>query len=226
MPKNSTSVALEKIEGWDLLEQAELETVLTNDAIAVEARQGELQNKLKFGKALIEIKAVLEPKRGLWMAYLKHRFHMSIPTAYRYIERVEKAEAKLPKPVVNLAIKLGYDINPKNIENTRPPQTNDHQEIIRYLDRVTLIRPPKPSSTEQSPDEFLKNGLNCVILGWDKLPQNPRSRANTLRTYIGMLMTQFGISNPTTFDPVAIPDHLRVFRGRPRLDRMKKANAA
>lgn len=222
MPK-STSVALDKIEGWDLLEQNEIETVLTNDAIAVEARQSELENKLKFGKALLEIREVLEPKRGLWMAYLKHRFHMSIPTAYRYIDRVEKTEAKLPKPVVNLAIKLGYDINPKAIENTRPPQSNDQEEIKRYLDRVTTIRPKATSIEPPSSDTLIKEWLNCVILGWNKLPQNPRTRANVLRNYIGMLMTQFGISNPTSFEPVAIPDHVRVYRGRPRHDRQSAA---
>lgn len=225
MARSSQSVALERIEGWDLLEQGELEVVLTNDAIAVEARQGELENKLKFGRALREIRNVLEEKRGLWMAYLKHRFHMSIPTAYRYIERADKAEAKLPKPVLNMAIKLGYDINPKAIENTRPPQGNDHDEIVRYLDRVTTLR-PRSVTIEKSTDDILKEWLNCVTLGWNKLPPSPRARANTLRTHIGMLMTQFGISNPTTFDPVAIPDHLRVFRGRPNLSRMKKANAA
>lgn len=225
MPKNP-SVALEKIEGWDLLEQAEINTVLKNDAIAVEARKGELENKMAFGRALTEIRQVLEPKRGLWMAYLKHRFHMSIPTAYRYIERVEKAEAKLPKPVMNMAIKLGYDINPKAIENTRPPQTNDHEEIKRYLDRVTFIRPKSAVATEKSTDDVLKEWLNCVILGWNKLPANPRSRANTLRTFQGMLLTQFGISNPMTIEPVAIPDHLRVYRGRPSLERMKRADVA
>lgn len=225
MPKTSPSVALEKIEGWDLLEQAEVQTVLANDEIAVEARKGELGNALTFGRALREIRTVLEPKRGLWMAYLKHRFHMSIPTAYRYISKVEKTEAKLPKPVMNLALKLGYDIDPKAIENTRPPQTTDHDEIKRYLDRVTLIR-PRATVSEKSTDDVLKEWLNSVILGWNKLPQNARTRANVLRTFQGMLLTQFGISNPITIEPVAIPDHLRVYRGRPSLERMKRANVA
>lgn len=219
------SVALEKIEGWDLLEQSEIETVLTNDAIAVEARQGELENKMKFGRALREIREVLEPKRGLWMAYLKHRFHMSIPTAYRYIDRADKVDEKLHPQIIKAAIKLGYDINPKAIEHTRPPLPNDHSEIVRYLDRVTTLR-PKSISIERTTDDIVKNWLHCVELGWDKLPQNSRSRANALRNYIGMLMTRFGISNPTTFEPIAIPEEYRVYRGRPRMDRMKKADAA
>lgn len=225
MAKNSQSVALERIEGWDLLEQSEIQIVLTNDAIAVETRQGELENKLRFGRALREIREVLEPKRGLWMAYLKHRFHMSIPTAYRYIDRADKVDRKLSLPIVKTAIRLGYDINPRAIENTRPPQTNDHDDIVRYLDRVTTIR-PRSVSIERSTDDIVKGWLHCVELGWEKLPQHSRSRANALRSYIGMLMTRFGISNPTTFDPIAIPEEYRVYRGRPRIDRMKKADAA
>jgi hypothetical protein len=223
--KNPQTAALARIDGWDSLDKSEVETIITNTELAIQARREEMQNKLTFGKALLNVRAVLEPKRGMWMAYLTNVFHMSVPTAYRYIDRYEKTEQKLPKPVINLALKMGYDLSPKAIENTRPPQTDDHDTIVRYLDRVTTIR-PRAISIEKSSDDLLKEWLHCVILGWDKLPQNQRSRANTLRTFIGMIMTQFGISNPTTFDPVAIPDHLRVYRGRPSRDRLAGARNA
>lgn len=215
--KSAQSIALEKIDGWDTLEQREVEIVVNATQLAREARRQERQSKMQFGKQLQIVREILEPRR-LWMAYLKAAFHMSAATGYRYIKYYEVTEQKLPKQVLTVALNMGYDIPISVLETTRPPKTDDHETIVRYLERVTLIR-PRATSIERSTDDIVKEWLHAVVLGWPKLPPNPRTRANVIRNYIGMLMTQFGIGNEQTFAPVAIPDNFRVIRGRPRLDR-------
>lgn len=212
-------LALESLDGWNDLNKSEQETIKTETEAVILARQAEQQSSLEVGKRLTRIREILEPRRGMWKEYLQSSFKMSVATAYRYIKNYEVSERKLPKPILNMAIQMGYTIPIRALENSRPPKTTDRAGIIRFLDRIST-RPVRVQTIELTPDEALKHLLNEVILTVDKLPKNGRTRSSVLQRFVGMVLTQYGYEQETSFTPIEIPDFLRVFRGRPTLERL------
>ena len=214
MRRTNETLALEKIGGWETLDASEQQTVRERTLRVLKNRQNEEKSVYEIGRDLIELRQILHPKK-MWTEFLRSKFHMSVATSFRYIKYTRTMERKLSPPIIDMVLEMGYSIPLKALEASRPPKTEDRDQIVRYLDRLSA-RPARVASIEVTPDFALKNLLNEVILTTNKLPENGRTRQAFIVRFIGMTLAQFGYQE-TTFKPIEIPDEFRVFRGRPRL---------
>jgi hypothetical protein len=215
MRKTTDALALDRLGGWDSLDPSEQQTVIQNSIAVLKARQAEGQSVYEIGRHLITLREILYPRK-MWTEFLRFTFRMSVATGFRYIKYTKTMDKKLSPPIIDVVIEMGYSIPLKALEASRPPKTEDKDQIVRYLDRLSA-RPARTTSIEVTPDFALKNLLNEVILTVNKLPPNGRTRQAFLTRFIGMVLAQHGYSQETTFSPVEFPDEFRVFRGRPRL---------
>jgi len=205
---------LEAFAGWEKLEPKEQQTVRKETENVQEALMQEGQSKVSIGESLSTIRGVLQPKH-LWMAFLKGKFHMSRATAYRYIEEYESVAKALPKKVLSIAKERGFKIKSGSLVKNPPPVTSDTQEIVHYLERLerpTVVNPPKTADS----DMLLKECVNFVRTRFQRLPNSQRAKTAFIHSLMGMLQSTFGISSETSYGPVAVPDHFRAVRGRPR----------
>lgn len=216
---------LETLTGWDQLQQNEQEKVKNETIAAQEDRKSERESRLSLGKRLLTIRTILEPV-GAWVEWLKNVFHMSVATAYRYIENYEIVSKKVSKKLLTMALNLGFELPARKLETARPPKTDDPEENLRFLERINNSSKGKVIVVEHPPDEVLKLLLNEFVLGFKRLPKIPRTRASSFERLVGMMMTQIGITAPRTFEPCAVPEKYIVKRGRPPLKKVPTKNAA
>jgi hypothetical protein len=216
--KSTELVSLESLTGWDTLEKNEQSSVTKSTESAKLNRASMRQSRLAFGADLIAVREVLMPK-GMWTGYCRSIFHMSVATAFRYTKHYEVISKKIEQPLIDFAIEAGYEIPLKALEASRPPKTEDPDEMVRFLERINASEKKKVVVIEYDPNDVLKDVLHDSELGYGRLPQDKRTRNNFIHNYIGMLMTLFGIGHEQSFKPVAIPDHFRVVKGRPRLSK-------
>lgn len=209
---------LENLPGWGELKENARDEVKNETIAAYEDRKTERESRLSLGKRLSHVRSILEPVGG-WVSWCHDVFNMSVATAYRYIKNFQIVSNKVPKPVLTVALQLGYELPAKKIESSRPPKSQNQQEIVRYLERINSSTKSKVVVIEHNPDDVLKVLLNEFILGFNKLPKIPRTRTTAFTRLVGMMMTQTGFTKPMSFEPVAIPDRMRVHRGRPTTKR-------
>lgn len=210
------------LKGWSKLEHHEQQVVREETKAVTEARRNEDESRLEVGKHLIELRKILEP-HGMFLAHIKSSFGFSRATAYRYMDEYTDASKKLSKPVLEIVMRRGYRPEQmKLLQDNPPPKTSDPVVIRKHLDKIERMpREVKPEPIHHSADTYLKECLNFVSNRYDKLPRNSRTRTAWVVSLIGMLMTKFGWGSGQTFEPMAIPDMLKTFRGRP-----KNSNAA
>jgi hypothetical protein len=205
---------LQSLEGWALLDPDERETIVSETEALTRALHQEGQSKLSIGAHLAVVRDILQPKRGMWMEFLRKNFHMSPASAYRYIEDHDSVSKSLPANVMSIAMSRGYKIKPQAITKNPPPKTTDTKEIIHYLDK--LVRPPKSKVVvveALDTDLMLKECLNFCKTRFARVPSG-RAKTNFTRALLGMLLTTFGMSDQT-LAPVAVPAFFAAKRGRP-----------
>lgn len=206
---------IEEFAGWENLEPKEQQTVRLESETIAEALLMENQSRVAIGESLGAVRSILQPKH-MWIAFLKEKFHMSRATAYRYIEEYEAVSKALPKKMMSIAKERGLKIRPQSLVRNPPPVTADTEEIVHYLERLerpTVVNPPR----EQDSDMLLKECVNFVRSRFSRLPNNQRAKTAFIRSLIGMMLSTFGISSEVSYGPVAVPDHFKAVRGRPRL---------
>jgi hypothetical protein len=209
-------VNLNGMKGWDKLDDKTKKTANEQAHAVISALRGEAESKLEAGKHLTELRKAI-PK-NMFLACLRETFHMSRATAYRYMENYASTSKKLPKPILEAAMRRGYKpVLLKMMENNPPPKTEDPVKIRKYLDKIE--KTPRPVETEAikwDSDVLLKEVVNFANSRFEKLPRNTRTRTAWVRSLIGMLMTKFGLGTEQAFDPIAIPEGFRSVRGRPK----------
>jgi hypothetical protein len=215
--ESNPSVNLDTTKGWNKLKESEQKVVRDETKALTEALNLKTESELEVGRHLTELRKILEPKR-MFISHLDTNFGMSRATAYRYMELYTVTKKKLPKPVLEVAMRRGYrPVQLKIIENNPPPKTSDPIVIGKYLDKIERMpREVKPEATPHNPDTLLKECINFASSRFDKLPRNSKTRIAWVRSLIGMLMTKFGLGTEQPFEPLAIPDTFRHSRGRPK----------
>lgn len=194
-------------EGLDDLQPLQIDKVRSEAQALVEALASESQSKLAIGEHLSNLRGLLKRK---FVGFLKANFDMSVATAYRYIDLYAAAKSKMPKPVLEMAVRQGVRLNAQTLKKSPPPKTEDKGKIQQYL---ASLRPTRVE-IHKSTDLLLKECVNFVSVRYQQVPN--RSKPGFQRDLIGMLMTKFGVASDQMYSPAAVPENFRVVRGRPK----------
>lgn len=224
--------AFNTLAWWEKLNKDEQNVVITEGQQLAKAMLDHGRSRLAIGQHLAKLQSVLEP-HNVFGRFLKN-FHFSKRTAYRYIKGYQNAQAKLPETVLKVAMAQGVNI----IGDT------DFKPLGVYTDAVAKLPVPKDATEEQAktyltqledvrkklrptgemftmpepqdPATLLKECYRFVSLRYKRLPQNHKTRASWVRSLVGMLLADLGVSGQQTFAPQAIPEDFVAQRGRPR----------
>lgn len=197
------------------------------------------RSKLAMGQHLGTLQSLLE---GNFVKYLRN-FGMNQSTCYRYIAGFRNAAAVLDKRILDVAAARGINLlgdtedRPLGVftaaaKKLPPPKNPDAEKASQWLDNLNIVRKQlkaagtdgkgKPeveyvAEKEVDPQHAAKEIYRVFRSRNGALDKNPKTKRNFLHFVVGLFLTEQGISNPTTFEPVAIPDDFRQGRGRPRL---------
>lgn len=201
----------EAISGIENLEPKDQDTFRREEsALTAASRQLEMSS-MEVGERLSNISKILAPKRmfNSWLsAWCKNRKNkISRSWAYQLMKDYEGVKAKLPKPLLEMALERGTKLSPQLLVQNPPPQTDSRAALTRYLDNVEKTR----LVVVKSYDQLLKESVNFYCLRYDQLPHNNKTRASFTRAFIGMVMAKSAMS-AQAFAPEAIPE---AFKARP-----------
>ena len=93
-----------------------------------------------------------------------------------------------------------------------------HPKEVKYIIPLCLpmLLPTACPSRPQNSDVLLKECINFVRSRFQRLPHSQKAKAAFIESLMGMMLATFGISSKASYGPVAVPDHFRAVRGRPR----------
>lgn len=189
---------------------------------------------LRVGERLTKLQAILEP-HSLFTRHIGH-FHLSKRTAYRYISRYKNA-ASLPEPILKLAMARNLAIGGDNemkpygtftdaVRKLPPPRNPTQEQAATWLTQVEQVAKETRQSNADAvgatlpeptdPQTAMKEAFRFVSNRFNQLPANNRTRSNWIKSLVGMLLTQLGVSAPQQFVPQAVPEDFAIGRGRPR----------
>lgn len=210
---NEALNSLASMTGWGDLEQNEQTAITGATTKAAKALEDVHNAKLSAGEHLSKVEEILKPRR-LFTVYLNEVFHMSRATGYRYINLFKALKDALPEPILKVAMLRSDDrLNIALVKSgVVAPRTRNVVKINEFLDSVQSGGPRLVQ--QRTPREIEKAMFHSASLLLRKV--SGRSKTAVLNSTVGMLLTELGISNPMSFEPVAIPDNFLVSRGRPR----------
>lgn len=227
-----------KIKGWDGLNNEEQKMVVVEGQQLAVALLQFGHSRIAIGEHLTKLRSILEP-HNMFERFLKN-FHFSKRTAYRYIAGFENAKNLLPVNVVKMALARGYSIigdtaarplgvYTEAVAKLPPPANATEVQASTWLDQVEQVRKQARSeaaqgvsittavlAVPQNPDMLLKEAYRFVSARYKKLPIGSKTRAAWVRSLVGMILTDLGVSGQQTFTPIAPPEEFRAQRGRPR----------
>ena len=225
--------AFATLQGWDKLNEDEQNTVITEGHNLAVALLAHGNSRIAIGEHLSKLRSVLEP-HNMFTRFLKN-FHFSKRTAYRYISGFENAKARLPEVVLKAAMARGVNIIGESevkplgiytdaVKKLPPPQHPSVEQANTWLTQVEQVRKdvkqqasvgftmPEPMDVQMA----LKESFRFISTRYKRLPNNSKVRGAFVRTLVGMILTELGVSGPQTFSPTAVPEDFRAQRGRPR----------
>lgn len=222
---------------WDKLSEDEKVTVHDEGIALAQALLVNGASRMAVGEHLTNLQGTLEP-HNLFGRFLKV-FKFSKRTAYRYISGYKNAKARLPEPILKAAMARGINMLGENdqkplgvytdaVKRLPPPQNANAVQANTWLDSVEEVRVktrqeaadavdsssftmPEPTD----PQTAMKECYRFVVARYKKLPSGAKVRTNWVRGFVGMLLTELGVSAAQSFLPQAVPDDFRVQRGRP-----------
>lgn len=216
---------------WKKLNQDEQAVVVNESRELSTAMLAYGTSKLRIGEHLTKLQSVLEP-HNLFGRYLKS-FHLSKRTAYRYIAGFNNAKARLPESVLQAAMVRGVnligdsEVKPLGtytsaVEKLPPPANATPVQVDTWLDQIEQVRKEERSSgalaTMPVPTDsgvLLKECYRFVSLRYKRLPNNTRTRANWIKSLVGMILSDMGVQGQQSFAPQAVPEDYKAQRGRP-----------
>jgi hypothetical protein len=228
--------AFDKQSWWKKLSNEEQSAVQQESSLLAKALVDFGKSKLAIGEHLTKLQAVLEP-HNLFGRFLKN-FHFSKRTAYRYIAGFNNAKARLPQTVLAAAMARGVAIigdtetKPLGVYTDAvaklpPPATATVDQANTWLNQIEQVRKETKGlfvvPVPQDPQTLLKECYRFVAIRYKRLPNNSKSRANWVRSLVGMLLADLGVSGEQTFAPHAAPESFKIGRGRPSTQQVASA---
>ena len=211
-PEMQVSETLGLVKGWDKLEVRDKDIVITETKAILALRH---TVKHAMGEHLAKVRKILEPKK-MFEIYLRG-LDISRATAYRYIGYFETLEKTLPPPVLIEVLKRDVVLSAKRVEAFPPPKDGAPGEINKWIDMQErgTGRIIKVSVPEETPEMLMKQNINDIRRTFSRLPNNHKTKAAWIIQLCGMCLGLAGMSG-THIEAVAIPESLKVVRGRPR----------
>lgn len=229
--------AFTELNWWDKLTEAEQKTLRAEGEQLAVALLNHGRSRLAIGEHLLNIQAVLEPKK-LFVKFLKN-FHFSVKTAYRYMNGFKNAKANLPEPILQAAMARGYNmigesekkplgIYTNAVRQLPPPASPNREQVNQWLDSVEQVRKktrstpvtefsPEIQAVSQDPDILLKECYRFVENRFKKLPGNARVRTQFVKNLVGYVLSMAGVKGSQPFMAIAPPSDFKAERGRPRI---------
>lgn len=221
---------------WNKLNEQEQNAVVSEGKELAKSLLSYGRSRIAIGEHLTKLQGILEP-HNLFGRFLKS-FHFSKRTAYRYIAGFKNARTILPEAVLEVAMSRGYnmigdsDLKPlgvytEAVRKLPPPVNPDPVQAETWLNQVEEVRRQDKSDVgtqsqtfdslvPQDPSTLLKESYRFISIRYKRLPNNSKVKAQFVRTLVGMILTELGVSGPQTFSPLAVPEDFRAQRGRPR----------
>lgn len=223
--------AFSTLSWWKKLSNEEQAEVLHRGRLLAKALLSYGQSRIAIGEHLTGLQATLEP-HNLFGRFLKN-FHFSKRTAYRYIAGFKNAQARLPETVLKAAMVRGVNIigdtelkplgaYTNAVAKLPPPVGATEEQANTYLTQLEAVRKeerggagPFVVPVPSDPQTLLKECYRFVSLRYKRLPNNSKSRANWVRSLVGMILADLGVSGEQSFTPHAAPEDFKAQRGRP-----------
>lgn len=227
-----------ELAGWDKLNPQEQGIVSAEGTGLAQAMLTHGYSGLAMGKHLAAMQSVLEP-HSLFGRFLKP-FHFSKTTAYRFIRKYENATKNLAPTIVQAALTRGIDIagasetEPLGIYTQAaaklpPPKEPDVVQANTWLDQVVNVRKQERSTSAaagnatsvglgvpEDPATALKVCYRFVMVQFNKLPNNLKTRNKWKAQLLGILVSGLGISEEQVTS-IPVPADFEAQRGRPRV---------
>lgn len=205
---------LASMEGWETLAPSDQSTIETEFFSLYESLRSLSLARLAVGEHLHNIRSILEPMR-LFTKFLYSQTSLSRATAYRYIDLYVATSSRLPPPVMEVVMERGVDtINLKRLEASPPPKTTSIVRINEWVDSIQA-RAPKEERLE-SPEDLKKDCYNYTHSRFTRLPSSHKIRSQWMRSLIGMMLADLGVSGLQSISPESPPEGFIAVRGRPR----------
>lgn len=194
---------------------------------------------MQVGEHLARLQGILEP-HSLFGRYLK-TFHFSKKSAYRYMKQWNNAKT-LPGAIVQAAmarnIQIGgdTDLRPygaytEAVRLLPPPASPTNEQAETWLAKLEEVRKENRLSTADAlggaggeqftmpeptdPQTALREAFRFVRNRYRQLPNQSKLRAGWVRSLVGMMLTELGVSGQQAFAPIAVPEDFRQGRGAP-----------
>jgi hypothetical protein len=181
-----------------------------------------------MGAHLDKIKKLIGPYNG-WTKFCKN-FNIPVRNADRMIDGYLNAAKTFPEPILRgLAARgvkiVGYDdskplgVLTDIVKKLPPPRNPSPEKVNEYLDELDekvkekRARARKAANkgqvVEAEPETLLRSAYRSCNGAFRRLPNNTRTRRKWLDDLIGYLLADFGLSNPQSFSPHAVPEDFR-----------------
>lgn len=228
--------AFNTLSWWKKLNDDEQSAVMQEGRLLAQALLDFGKSKLAVGEHLAKLQGLLEP-HNLFGRFLKN-FHFSKRTAYRYIAGYNNAKARLPETVLKAAMARGVNlvgdtemkplgVYTDAVAKLPPPTQATEEQANTWLNQIEQVRKETRAAAAgggmftvpvpQDPQTLLKECYRFVSLRYKRLPNNSKTRANWVRSLVGMILADLGVSGEQTFAPHAAPEDFRAQRGRPQV---------
>jgi len=228
--------AFNTLAWWKKLNDEEQAAVQHEGQLLAQALLDYGKSRLAVGEHLSKLQGLLEP-HNLFGRFLKN-FHFSKRTAYRYISGYNNAKARLPETVLKAAMARGVnivgdtDVKPLGIYTEAvaklpPPTQANEVQANTWLDQIEQVRKETRAAAAgggmftvpvpQDPQTLLKECYRFVSLRYKRLPNSSKIRANWVRSLVGMILADLGVSGEQTFVPHKAPEDFVAQRGRPQI---------
>lgn len=215
---------------WGALERTEQQTVERETKALAEAHAGQVALRTQMGQHLLNLQAVLEPRRQ-FRPYL-NSLHISYRTAYRWMQATKAAKELIPEHVLMAAAARGFDLvgysakdplGPYSESVRRLPPPKNPDKVPAWLEQIEesrkatghKARGAHSGRRDVAPERRLRAAFRSVDNQWKKMP-NGKARTQWGLKLIGVLMGEFGIP-AQRIEPEAVPDGFRAVVGRPRI---------
>jgi hypothetical protein len=233
-----------QLSGWfERLPKEKQKVVRTEGEGLARSMMSHVFSRIAIGEHLAHVQEVLEGEHGAFGAFLKN-FNFTPKTAYRYIIGY-KNSMLLPEPIRKEAIVRGMDIMgytedkplgmyTEAVAVLPPPKHPTEIEAKTYLAKLEDMRkkvkkeglPETVAEEVIDENQMIKAMLHFCSTQLDKLPSGNSQSAvkrkmKVIRTFVGMLLANAGLQSSQTFEPTAVPETMKVYRGRPSEERLQ-----
>jgi len=228
--------AFDTLSWWKKLNNDEQSAVMHEGRLLAQALLDFGKSRLAVGEHLSKLQGLLEP-HNLFGRFLKN-FHFSKRTAYRYIAGYNNAKARLPETVLKAAMARGVNIvgdtevkplgvYTEAVAKLPPPSQATEVQANTWLDQIEQVRKETRAQASgggmftvpvpQDPQTLLKESYRFVSLRYKRLPNSSKVRASWVRSLVGMILADLGVSGEQTFTPHKAPEDFVAQRGRPQV---------